>query len=595
MAPTRLRALAIALVGACCGCSPASDPTTKPELKVYRHSMDGAPNSLDPAQAGSIYASFVVVNVYDTLYRYKYLARPYELTPNLARALPEVSSDGLSYTFRLKPGVMFADDPAFTDGRGREVTAADVIYSLKRHFDPAVRSQGAWLWRGKIQGMEQWQADGADYDRAVAGLSAPDSHTLVVKLVRPFPQFAHTLAVPLSAVVPREAAEHYGREFGVNPAGSGPFRLVSFDVTKAVLERNPGFRREPVDLAAEGYSPAHAEAGIEAIAGRAPPFIDRLEIHFIADETARWISFTKGDEIQFTVISHGQIDRVLEVRSPPRLSPELRDKYRMHSGLEAGLVYVAFNMDDPRLGQADDPAVDARNRALRCALRKGLDWELRNRTFYAGVGETFPGIIPPVVPEFDPELSRDSLRHDPQGARRLLAESDWTADTLPVLKYAHVNGVLGQQGYEQFRSQMTEIGYPAEKIQRLGFATFGDLNRAARNRQLDLVPFYGWTLDYPDAENVLQLFYGPNASPGSNVSNYANPAYDRLYEQAAVMARSPERTKLYRQMNEILISDCAAIAGLSRRRLYLMHQDVIAIPDRDTLGGFFIRFIDLKN
>lgn len=591
MAPRWVKALMAIAVGVLGGC--AGDGGSQPGIKVYRHSMDGAPTNLDPAQAATIYAAFVVVNLFDTLYRYKYLARPYELTPNLALAMPEVSADGLTYTIRLKPGVRFAADEAFPGGRGREVTAADVAYSLKRHFDPAVRSHGAWLWRGKIRGLEEWQAAGANYDAPVAGLNTPDPHTLVVDLVRPFPQFTHTLALAMAAIVPREAVEHYGREFGVNPVGSGPFRLLSFDVTKAVLERNPDFRQEPVDLVVEGYAGNHPDAGLEAIAGRAPPFLDRLEFHFIADETTRWISFSKGDEIQFTLITQGQIDQILESRSPPSMRPALRQNYRMHIGLESGFVYIAMNLADPDLGPSEDPHRDARNRALRCALRKAFDWELRNQTFYSGIGEEFPGIIPPILPEFDPTLPRDSIVGDPAGARALLAQFGWNADNLPVLEYGFVQGVVQQQSYEQLRSEFTAIGYPARKVQRQAHATFGDLNRAYRNRQMHLT-LLAWTLDYPDAENVLQLFYGPNASPGSNTSNYANPEYDRLYEAAAVMKPSPERTELYRRMNRMLIDDCATISGLSRRRLYLTHNNVVAVPDRDTLGGFFLRFVDLR-
>ncbi len=99
--------------------------------------MDGAPGSLDPAHASSIYANFLVVNLYDTLYRYRYLAKPYEITLNLAAAMPQISEDGLSYTIVIRKGVKFSDDPAFAGGAGREVTAADFVYSIKRHFDPA--------------------------------------------------------------------------------------------------------------------------------------------------------------------------------------------------------------------------------------------------------------------------------------------------------------------------------------------------------------------------------------------------------------------------------------------------------------------------
>lgn len=104
----------------------------------------------------------------------------------------------------------------------------------------------------------------------------------------------------------------------------------------------------------------------------------------------------------------------------------------------------------------------------------------------------------------------------------------------------------------------------------------------------------GWNLDYPDAENTLQLFYGPNKAPGSNSFNYENPEFDKLFESAKVMQPSVERTKLYQQLNQMVIDDCVVISGVSRNRIYLWHHNTIMYPDREILGGFFARYVDVK-
>jgi len=562
-------------------------------LKVYRHAMDQAPTSLDPVQAASVYANFVALNAYDTLFSYKYLARPYELKTNLAADWPDISEDGLIYTIRIKPGVYFVDDPAFEGGIGREVVAEDFVYSIKRHFDPKNRPQGAWLWTGRIVGLNEWKEAGSDYAAEIPGLLALDDHTIQVRLTKPYPQLLFTLAQGYSAVVPREATEHYGREFAVHPVGSGPFRLISYDTSMVVFERNPKFRQEPVDLEFEGYDPErHAFSGVASIDGRSPPFLDRLEINFIGEASARWSSFTKGDEVQYTSIPNEQVDKVLATKRPVTLKPAFAEKYHFYAGIEAGFIFNAFNMSYPEYGYNDDPERERRNKALRCAINKAYAWEQRNESFYIGLGNIFPGIIVPATPEFDPDLPRDSVIRDVPGAKRLLADNGWTPENLPPLVYGTLSNVTSRLIYEQFRSWMKEIGYPTEKIILKQFATFGDISKAWKESQLPYVS-KGWGLDFPDAENTLQLFYGPNGSPGSNDANYKNPEYDRLYEQSSTMLPSPERTEIYQRMNRILIDDCVANTGLSRTRIYLWHKDVIAIPDREIVGGFFMRYVDI--
>lgn len=558
---------------------------------VYRHSMDGAPTSLDPAQASNIYANFMAVNLYDTLYRYKYLARPYELEPNLADGMPQVSGDGLIYTIRIKPGVHFIDDPAFPDSKGRAVRAQDFVYSIKRHFDPAARAQGAWLWQGRIVGLDVWKESGADYDQDVSGLRALDDRTIQIQLISPFPQLTHTLAQGFAAVVPREAVERYGAEFAVRPVGSGPYRLTAFNSARATLVRNARFRKEPFSLDEEGFDPAgQAGLGLERLADRIPPFSDRIEVEFIAEDAARWNAFI-ADEIDFIKVPVSQFDRVLETRDPPTLKRELAQRFHLGASLESGFVHMDFNMDDRRVGYHPDPDQDARNRALRCAIVKAFDWERRNEIFYYGIGQVFPGIIPPVAPEFDAAQDPSPVQRDLDGARGLLSAFGWHAGNLPVLEYGFTSSVTERQMFEQFRSFMADIGYPEEKIRPLTFATYGDYARAYLNREVMLATT-AWTMDYPDAENTMQLFFGPNAAPGSNTANYNNEEFNRLYRGSATMQPSPLRTAMYRNMNRLVIDDCATISGISRTLILLWRRDVTMLPDRSFLGGYFFRFAD---
>jgi ABC-type transport system substrate-binding protein len=588
---TVFRVLAPVFLLVLVGCDSAPPPEQPAAYTIYRHAMDGTPSNLDPAQASHIYANFLAVNLYDTLYRYKYLARPYELEPNLAEGMPQVSADGLIYTIRIKPGAYFIDDPVFPDGKGRVVTAEDFVYSIKRHFDPEVRAQGAWLWQGRIVGLEDWKENGSDYDKEVSGLRALDDRTIQIQLITPFPQLTHTLASGFSAIVAREAAVHYGPELAVHPVGSGPYRLLKFDSAGAVLLRHTGFRKEPFSLAAEGFDPERQTGlGLEDQEGRIPPFADRIEVEFIPEQAARWNAFSAG-EVDFIKVPASQLDQVLQSRNPPLLKAPLADRYHLNANLESGFVLTYFNMDDRRIGHHPDPDQNARNHALRCAIIKGYDWAKRNEIFYYGIGRVFAGIIPPVAPEFDAEQDLSPIERDVDEARSLLSRFGWNAGNLPVLEYGFPSNVTERQMFEQFRSFMSDIGYPEEKVRPMTFASYGDYAKAFLNRQVMLVTT-GWTMDYPDAENTVQLFYGPNASPGSNNSNYNNEEYNELYRASSSMQPSPMRTAMYQSMNRIVSEDCVAISGISRTLVLLWDREIRMLPDRSFLGGYFVRFVD---
>ncbi len=561
--------------------------------KVLKYSEDGAPSNFDPVQSATIYANKITTAVYHTLYEYKYLKVPYELKTNLAEAMPVVSKDGLTYTIKIRKGVKYKDDACFKNGKGREVVAQDFIYSIKRHFDPKNRSQGSWLWKGKILGIDKWKKSGAKYGKKVEGLQALDKYTIQIKLVKPYPQLIYTFAMGFSSVVPEESVKKYGRELSIKPVGSGPFYVASHTSKKTVLERNKNYVGKKFNAKEEGYDPKiHGASGIANLNGKTMPFVDRVEVNWVKELVARWNSFTKGNEIVWTMLQNQQISEVLETKHPVKLKKKFAAKYNFRVGREAGLVYNHFNMDNKKLGYHPNPKIAEKNKALRCAVRKAVNWRKRIDKFYLGIGDAYPGFIPPIVDGFDKTLPNDSVKLDIVGAKKLLKDAGWNAKNLPTIIYPGVSSVRTRQFFEDFRGNMSKIGYPKKKIKFKGYATFGDFNKDVKRRKTMLVPM-GWGLDYPDAENTLGLFYGPNASPGSNASNYDNPQYDKLYAAASTMQPGLERTELYKKMNKIIIDDCVTVSSFSRTRVYLWHKNAIMWPQRDIINNIF-KYSDIK-
>jgi oligopeptide transport system substrate-binding protein len=555
------------------------------DVSVFRFSDNGAPVTMDPVQSATQYANLMTTSIYDQLYEYKYLARPYALKPRLAEALPEVSADGLVYTIRLKKGILYADDECFPGGRGREVVVEDFIYAMKRMFNPKNLPQGEWLWQGKIMGLDEWKKAGSDYSKPIEGLQALEDHTLRITLNMPYPQLVYTLAMGYASLTPREAVEHYGKKFGTHPVGSGPYKLKSFSTKKAVLVRNPNYREELFDLQEEGYdSKMQGWAGLEKLQGKRLPIMDTAEVYFMKEPMTRWNSLNKGSEIQYGSIPTELMPKVAESFNPLVLKPEYAERFTAMNLPELGVVYLYFNMADPKIGHHPDPEQNRRNLLLRKAIRAGYDWDQRNRRFYNGIANIFPGTVPPGLDAFDSSLGADSITADYEKAKAFLKEGGWTPENLPELDYNGVSSVLNTHFYEQFRGWMEEIGYPRKKIKYVQFATFGDYNKAVKNRKCALIGM-AWGLDYPDAENVLQLFYGPNASPGSNSSNFNDPDYNELFKQSSVMQPGPERTEIYRRLNRIIIDQVPAICGLSRNSPVLWHKNVVFLPSRNPHGS----------
>ncbi len=530
--------------------------------------------------------------IFDTLYRYKYLARPYELTPGLAADFPIVSEDGLTYEIRIRPDARFSDSPVFEDGRGRLVTASDVAWSIALHFDPSQSIRcpaGASATTPLLKEKTGTSMPPEDFD--VPGLEVVDAITLRIHLREPFPMLLHTLATAQSGIVPHEAVLGLGPAFGVQPVGSGPFRLIAFDETQVVLVKNESFDRGPVDLEMEGYDPAlHAGFGLEAIDGQPYPLIDRLEVQFISEASARWNSFRSKGGADIVMLPPELASTVLDDDRPPSFRQETLDQYHALATPEAGFAYYGINLGNPEIGNHPDPQRKARNRELRCALGQSLNWGARNEQFYHGLGEYFPGVIPPMLPSWDESITR--VEFDPQGAQARWQAAGWSADSLPRLIYGQQSGVQQGQHFEMFRANLIAAGYPAERIGQRIYPTFAELLRAINAGEADVF-LMGWTMAYPDAQYNLQLFYGPNSAPGVNSSRYRNPAFDQSFERALSLPDQASRVALYRDLNQSIIDDCVIMGSMVRTRIHLWKRHVRMLPDREIVGGFFLPFVDI--
>lgn len=530
--------------------------------------------SLDPGQASDEATNEVTPNIYEGLLQYHYLKRPLEVEPLLAAAMPTISKDGLTVTFKLKPGVKFQDSEVFPGGKGRDVTANDFIYSWKRVADPKMQSEGFWIFDGKIKGLNEWRdkigKGEATYDTPIEGLQAPDPQTLVIKLTQPYYQLEYVLTMAYASVVPREAVEKYGAEFMNHPVGTGPFMLESWiRGNKVVLTKNPNWHGEKYPSEGESSDKAN---GLLADAGKPLPFIEKIVIFEMPEDQPRWLNFMKG-AVDYATIPKDNYDAAVGPGNV--LKPELVAKgIKMDQYPQPDITYIGFNMADPIIGK---------NVNLRRALSMAYDQAVSNEKFYNNRVVTAQSPIPPSLEGYDPNFKNPWKQYDVEKAKELMKKAGYPGGKgLPPLEYNISGSTTARQMGEFVTQQFDKIGVKVNIVSN-SWPQFQD---RIRNKKAQLFGI-AWGADYPDAQNMFQLLYGKNVSPGPNASNYVNKEFDKVYEASLKLPPGPERTKLYQKMRDIFVEDMPWIPNNHRIGYVVEHGWLNNLKKHKTLHGHY--------
>ena len=269
---------------------------------TLRVALETAETGFDPLAIGDENSNRVAACIFESPLCYDHVARPVKLRPLTAAALPEIADDFRSFTFRIRPGILFADDPVFK-GRPRELVAQDYVYSLKRHYDPRWNSPNLYrLEAARIIGLSELRQQALKdkqpfpYEREVEGLRALDRYTFQVKLAEPSPRFHQEVMTDAAnfGAVAREVVEFYGDKIMEHPVGTGPFVLAEWRrSSRIVLARNPGYREVRYDEEAPADDP-RSQAIAAQLKGRRMPMLDRVEIAIIEEAQPRWLSFLNG-------------------------------------------------------------------------------------------------------------------------------------------------------------------------------------------------------------------------------------------------------------------------------------------------------------
>jgi len=514
----------------CLTCLPAqaAEPVAPRQDKVLRMFLSTSETGLDPAVASDNATLSLLENLFDPLLRYDYLARPAQLRGNTAVAMPEVSRDGLRYTFRIRPGIHFTPDPAFK-GAKRELTAQDYVYSLKRLSDPALRSPWAYMSEG------------------VASLQALDRYTLRITLRQPDNNFLFYLATPATGVVAREVIEAYPGQAGNHPVGTGPFMIGEWKRSdRIVLLANP--HSTAVFHATPGNDPQD-QAIAAALEGQRLPRVDRVEVRIAEEFQGRMLGFLNAEYDYLEQIPESMTEMVVQGGA---LKPELSARGIVLSRFPVlQTYYMWMNMKDPVVGGYGKERVALR-RAIALSYNSVEDIALLKKGF--AIKAESP--LPPNVLGYDASY-RSPVPYDPALANALLDRHGYRArdrdgfrrapDGKPLTLTMHSEATVGGRLRDElWRKCLNAIGLRVvfrsdKKTEIIKASRLGTVQMFESN----------WIADFPDGDNFYQLLYGPNAGR-ANYARFDLPAYNVRYEQARALTDGPARSKLYFEMNQLL-------------------------------------------
>jgi ABC-type transport system substrate-binding protein len=529
---------------------------------VFRYAFNVAETTFDPAEVSDLYSSTLMANIFDAPLAYDYLARPSKLFPNTLEAMPEVSEQGTVYRMRVKPGIYFADDAAF-DGKRRELTAEDYVYSIKRLFDPKKKSPNLYLIEGNIAGMDEVLAKARrqnkmDYDTPVEGLRALDRYTFQVRLKQPNYNFVYYMAYcNLSCAVAREVDERYGNNVGQHPVGTGPYRLTFWKrSSKMVFEANPGFREEYY-TAEPAADDAAAQEAYARHKGKRLPLTPRVEITILEEPQPRWLAFLNAE--------HDMIERLPDqfanIAIPNgAVAPNLaKNGIRLSRVPGMELTYSYFAMKDPVVGGYTPEKI-----ALRRAISMGND--IQEEIAIPRKNQAIPAQSPigPGAAGYDPAFRTTAIEHSPSKAKALLdmygyvdcngdgwrdlPRKEGSAACEPMtIEYAAAPDGQMQPLVELWKKNMDAIGINMQFRRE----KWPDLLKASKAGKLQMWGL-GWSAALPDADMFFVMLYGPNGGQ-ANHSRFDLPQFNQLYEQAKRLPDGPERNAIYREMNRLFL------------------------------------------
>jgi len=547
--------------------------------KTLHVPLSGEISTLDPAHSYDTISASVVYQGYEQLYEYHYLKRPYTLKPLLAEKLPLIENDGKKYTIKIREKIPYHANECFK-GKTRYLKAQDFVNQIKRLAYIPTRSNGWWLFDGKIKGINKFRKKAKtlkDFQTMkVEGLYTTDEHTLVIELTENYPQLIYALAMSFTSPMPIEAITTYKNILSDKIIGTGPFKLEKWNRSSSLkMVKFENFHKDFYPGAGDRLANSR---GLLKDSGKLLPFLDKIHYHIIKEAQTRWLNFKKG-KVHFLNIPKDNYSSAVLPNGD--LASELKNEgIKLEVFPTLTYWWISFNMKDPIVGK---------NINLRRAIAHAIDVDKYVKVFTNNIGQKATSIYPPGIPGFDP--TRDlPYSYDLKKSFEFLEKAGYPKGKgLPELVY-DVRGAsaTNKQQAEFVKQQLGAIGIKV----KVNLNTFPGFLEKARSGKLQFWQD-GWAMDYPDSENSLQLLTTKNHAPGPNSTFYSNKKFDRLYNKLKLLRDGPEKRQLMVQMEEIVNKELPWVMQYYSRNYILIHKELKNYRHSDLIYNNF-KYLNLK-
>jgi len=546
------------------GCSGSGDDTdTNVEEQsmyggVFRMPINSYFAPIRVAEVQKLETAQVYEQVYEGLVKYN--AKTLEVEPSLASEW-QVSPDGLTYTFTLRDEVYFHDNACFEGGKGRKMTAQDVIYSFQTIYTPAPENRAYYTFKNTIAGGDDF------YNGKVTEISGikADGNKIAFQLTEPSTIFLKKMAAVFAVIVPKESVE--ATEFV--PVGTGPFIYDKNNSTAEIVRlfKNPRYH------------------GMDA-QGNKLPYLDSVVFKYYEHSEDPMELFWSGTmsyipDVPVTRISEVLEERISDFESKP-------PKYILISEPQLSTTYLEFNMTNKAL----------KNKKVRKAINHAINRQklvekiMKNQAYEIGkFGMTPP--LPKVFKDYDFEGIEDvSYQYNPELAKKLMAEAGYPDGRgFPTLTFQFRLGndhyLVASEIQNQLRSVLN-INVEIEAIE------FNDLIENQGHGRADIFRTT-WFGDYPSPETWLLNAYGKIVPSDRKLPSYVNSArfqnasFDKFFEEGIHAATVEDSYKAFAAAEKVLMEEAPFIVLWYGEDMMLVQSSV---RDLETNG---MRYLDLRN